>query len=70
VPSSDADRTGVVVVRIWVERGAEGVRARIIEVRDLTSNEEISRTAAGIDEIVRIVRAFLDSFAHDGRRTR
>ena len=61
--SDEADRTGVVVVRVWVERGVEGLRARIIEVADLERTEEITRVAVGVDEICRIVRAFLVRFA-------
>jgi hypothetical protein len=60
--SDEADRTGVVVVRVWVERGVDGLRARIIEVADLERTEEISRAAVGIDEICRIVRSFLVRF--------
>jgi hypothetical protein len=60
---SEADRAGVVVVRVWVERGVDGLRARIIEVADLERTEEISRAAAGVEEILRIVRAFLVRFA-------
>ena len=64
--SSEADRAGVVVVRVWVERGVDGLRARIIEVDDLERTEEISRAAVGIDEICRIVKAFLLRFAGEG----
>jgi hypothetical protein len=61
-----ADRTGVVVVRVWLEPGHEqGLRARITAT-DLATSREMTVSAASIDEIVEIVRAWIDSFVRAG----
>jgi hypothetical protein len=52
---------GVLLVRAWVEDGSpSGLRARITQTRDLTSDEQIITIAASIDEVCRTVRAWLE----------
>ncbi len=61
------ERTGVMVVRIWFE-GTEGViRARLTETLDITATEETSRAAAGVEEIVEIVREWVERFVNAGQ---
>jgi hypothetical protein len=63
---SPADHTGIVVVRVWLEPGHEhGLRARITAT-DLATSREMTALAASIDEIVAIVRAWIDSFVTAG----
>jgi hypothetical protein len=69
MPSTDRQRAGVVVVRVWVEYAGDDLRARIVEVNDLDETEEVTRPASGIEEICRIVREFLLRFARDGKVT-
>ena len=69
MPSTDRQRAGVVVVRVWVEYAGDDLRARIVEVDDLDETEEITRPASGIEEICRIVREFLLRFARDAKVT-
>lgn len=58
-----SERTGVLVLRMWIEPGAEdGLRARITTSDDLGSEERTSVVAADVDEILRIVRAWVDAF--------
>jgi hypothetical protein len=64
--STEAKRAGVVVVRVWVELEADVLRARIVEVDDLEEAGQVTRPAAGIDEICRIVREFLVRFSVTG----
>lgn len=59
----------MVVVRVWVECGVDGLRARITEVDELGADAEVTRTVSGIDEICEIVRAFLLRFAVSGEVT-
>jgi hypothetical protein len=55
-------RTGVMVVRIWIE-GADGtLRARLTETLDVTTREDTSRVASTLEEIVEIVSAWVDEF--------
>jgi hypothetical protein len=57
------ERTGVIVVRVWLEAGADnGLPARITAVRDLESEEVDNAAASSIEEIVDLVQRFLESF--------
>jgi hypothetical protein len=56
-------RTGVLVVRIWVEERAESAfRARITATGDVSSEEQTSVVAASVDDVLRIVREWVDGF--------
>jgi len=57
------DRTGVLVVRVWVEVHPEqGLRARITETNDIVAGRQRSVAVASVDEVVEIVRAWLERF--------
>lgn len=60
------ERSGVLVVRAWVEGGTQaGLRARITQSRDLTSSEQIMTTTATVEEIIDTVRVWLESLLSD-----
>jgi hypothetical protein len=64
--ASMRERSGVLVVRAWVEGGTpEGLRARITQSRDLTSTEQLVTTTAHVDEILSTIRAWLDALLSD-----
>jgi hypothetical protein len=56
------ERSGVAIVRVWLERseGEAGLRARITLVKDLADGATEDAVASTPDEIVEIVRRFLD----------
>jgi hypothetical protein len=56
-----SERTGCIVVRVWVE-GDAVARARITASADLSSEMQTVATASGVDEIVAAVRAWLERF--------
>lgn len=62
------ERTGVVVIRVWVESAApeRAMRARISLVRDVESGEAESVVAGSDEEILDAVRRFLDEFVGSG----
>jgi hypothetical protein len=62
------ERTGVVVIRVWIETATETdrLRARITLVRDLAENAPETAVASDRDEIVAVVRRFVDEFAAGG----
>jgi hypothetical protein len=62
---SKHERAGVVVIRVWIETGerTDGLRARITLVRDLEENEPETAVARDPDEIVAVVRRFVNEFA-------
>jgi hypothetical protein len=56
------ERSGVLIVRAWVEAGAmPGLRARITQSHDLTSTEQTVTTTSDIDDILSTVRGWLDA---------
>jgi hypothetical protein len=58
------ERTGVVVIRIWIEdAGLRNFRARVSLVRDIESGETATVFAAGPKELLGVVRRFVDDFA-------
>ena len=56
-------RTGVLIIRLWVEdsRG-QSVRARIIQSMDITAEEPLASSASTVEDIVRKVREWMDAF--------
>lgn len=64
--SAGPARTGVLVLRVWMEGpGREAVRARITHTDDVTAPEnERALSAAGVEEVLAVVRAWLESFSH------
>lgn len=52
----------MLVVRAWIEgAGPSGLRARITQSRDVTGGQQIEMTAATVDQILAIVREWLQS---------
>jgi hypothetical protein len=64
--ASGLDRTGVMVVRVWIERSDGSLRARLTETLDLTTHEETSCAASSAEEIVEIVSRWVQAFAAAG----
>jgi hypothetical protein len=60
---ADVQRTGVLVVRAWLEEGAEvGLRARVTHTLDVSRRGEIVLVAATQEEIYAAVRTWLEAF--------
>ncbi len=58
-----AQRTGVLVLRVWIEREGGSLRARITSrVNVLQEEEETVEYAAGVEAVVRIVERWLEEF--------
>jgi hypothetical protein len=62
---AERERTGVVVIRLWIERqsAGDGLRARITLVRDLGDSDPESAVAADPEEVMAVVRRFVEEFA-------
>ncbi len=56
-----AVRSGVFLVRVWIEDGS--VRARITESLDSTARPETAVAVAGADEIEASLHGWLEAFA-------
>lgn len=58
-----AERTGVLVLRVWIETGpGGGLRARITAEKALGSGERVSLVLGTVDEVIEIVRSWLHGF--------
>ena len=70
--SQSIDRTGVLILRLWIEANHEtGLRARITQSLDSTAAEQPLAVAASADDICAIVKQwvheFEDSSSPDGK---
>lgn len=61
LPSSD--RTGVLIVRLWIEtNGTDGFRARITRTLDAAGTDQTTATAATPHDVCAVVRTWVDAF--------
>jgi hypothetical protein len=64
---ASAERTGVLVLRVWTEDEGSGFRARILHEQSLGSGERVSVAAASTEEVVEIVTHWLKEFVERER---
>jgi len=58
------DRTGMLIVRLWIEPNHErGLRARITQTLDATAIEHSIAVAASVDDICAVVKLWVEDFA-------
>jgi hypothetical protein len=59
-----AERTGVLVIRAWIESGGENaaLRARITSTLDVTERGEVSTVASSPEAITEAVAGWLRAF--------
>ncbi|MFI1018342.1 hypothetical protein [Streptomyces sp. NPDC020965] len=59
------EHTGVLILRVWTEGdGRDGVRARIL--RTVNGCQAPPAAASGVDDVVTVVRAWLDQILEPG----
>jgi hypothetical protein len=57
------ERTGVIVIRVWIEGGGDdGFRARISATPDVSRPERTTFAAGSLEDVVQIVRDWLEEF--------
>lgn len=62
-----SDRTGVLIVRLWIEANHEtGLRARITQTVDTMAAEQSVAVAASADDISAVVKQWVEAFADPG----
>jgi hypothetical protein len=64
VPSGE--RTGVLVLRVWIEAGTDEFRARITADDELGSGERVTAVAATMEEILEFIRSWVHEFVERG----
>lgn len=58
-----ADRTGILVVRLWIEANPrDGFRARITRTLDAAGPEQADATAATPEDVYAVVRTWVEAF--------
>ena len=58
-----SERTGILIVRLWIEGTADGgLRARITQTHDATGPEQAMASAATPDDIYAVVRTWVETF--------
>ncbi len=66
-----SDRTGILIVRLWIEGNAhEGFRARITRTLDSTDHEQEMATAAAPEDIYAVVRTWVEAFVDQETQAR
>jgi hypothetical protein len=64
MPTPAGERVAVLVVRAWHEgEGPSALRARITWVDDVAAGAEQTALAAGVGEVVEVVRRWLEGLA-------
>lgn len=59
-----SDRTGVLVVRLWIEEDhLQGLHARITHTLDTATNEQSAAVAASADRICAVVTRWVEDFS-------
>jgi hypothetical protein len=71
-PDDREPRTGVAVIRAWVEAGDAGpgddaLRARVVTVEHGDPASERTMTAAGVGDVIALVREFLVELSANDR---
>lgn len=62
--TSSSDRTGVLIVRLWIETNHDhGLRARITQTLDSMAAEQSVAVAASAEDICAVVKRWVDEFA-------
>ncbi|MFA5891848.1 MAG: hypothetical protein WDA27_13005 [Actinomycetota bacterium] len=63
--TQSSDRTGILIVRLWIEGNArEGLRAHITQTFDSASPEQAMAVAADPKDIYAAVKTWVESFVN------
>ena len=60
--SLPSTKTGLLIIRAWVEEGVPGFRARVIRLFDVMGNEESIATVETSEELTAVIEAWLQGF--------
>ena len=63
VKTDSLDRTGIMIVRLWIEgNAAGGFRARITQTNDSSGLEQGMTTAGNPEDLYAVVRTWVEAF--------
>ncbi len=60
--SAAGDRVGVMVLRTWTEPSTGSLRVRVTQTHDINARHERSEVVATFEEVVSLVREWLETF--------
>ena len=58
----NGERTGVLVLRVWIEAGTDEFRARMTAEDELGSGERVTVVAGSLEEILEFIRTWVADF--------
>lgn len=61
---TDPNRTGLLMVRLWIETAEEGFRARITQTLDSSRADQPTSTASSPEEVYAVVRKWVQEFVN------
>ena len=61
-PVPNGERTGVLVLRVWIEAGTDEFRARMTAEDELGSGERVTVVAGSLEEILEFIRTWVADF--------
>lgn len=61
------ERTGVLVLRVWIEAGSDEFRARVTAESELGTGERETAVAGSLEEIIEFIRVWVEEFLARGR---
>ena len=70
MPPASAERTGLLVIRVWIEADADdGFRARITRTLDVSARDETVTVAASPADVTGVLVEWLDEFVSSAQVT-
>ena len=60
--TSEPERTGVLVVRVWTDGANRSLRARITSTLDVDGDAEVRQAAASAEQILTAVKEWIEAF--------
>jgi hypothetical protein len=61
---TDPNRTGLLIVRLWIETAEEGFRARITQTLDSSKTNQAMSMASSPDEVYAVVQRWVQGFVN------
>jgi hypothetical protein len=60
--TNTSDRTGILIVRLWMEAPPDGFRARIVQTLDSMNSEHAMAAAATPEDVYAAVQTWVEEF--------
>ena len=61
---TDPNRTGLLIVRLWIEAAETGFRARITQTHDSSATNQAMSMASSPEEVYAVVQRWVEGFVN------